>query len=278
MVATPLLSVAGSNPAGLNFDWAFFWHALVRPNSSFLLGFATTIYISIIAMALAIVVGLLLALGRRSRLWPVRVFVSLYIWVVRGTPLLVQLVIVYDGFSAMRLFSFSDVTVLGIDIQGVVQAGIVTLALNEAAYMAEIIRAGIASVGVGQSEAGLSLGMTPGQVMRRIVLPQAVRLIVPPLGNDFNAMMKSTSLLATIGVSELFLNAEEINSLTFRTFEIYSVAALYYLFLTTVWTLVQSTIEARLQSQLGIPRPPTFRQRLLGTGWRPAGGRVRDSA
>ncbi len=275
---TWLANLPVSYAVGLHFDWIFFWHALVRPNSSFLLGFATTIYISIIAMVLAILLGLFLALLRRSRLWPLRAFVGLYIWVVRGTPLLVQLVIVYDGFAALGLFSFNDVTVLGLDIQGVVQAGIVTLAANEAAYMAEIIRAGISSVAIGQSEAGLSLGMTPGQVMRRIVLPQAVRVIIPPLGNDFNAMMKSTSLLATIGVSELFLNAQEINSLTFRTFEIYSVAALYYLALTTLWTLVQSTIESRLQTQVGIQRPPTFRQRLIGVGWRPGSGRLRDSA
>ncbi len=119
------------------------------------------------------------------------------------------------------------------------------LSLNEAAYMAEIIRAGISSVDPGQTEAAKSVGMTYALLMRRIVLPQAARFIIPPLGNEFNAMLKNTTLVSVIGVPELLLTTETLTSATFRVFELYSVVALYYLTLTTLWGFVQSRIERR---------------------------------
>ena len=121
---------------------------------------------------------------------------------------------------------------------------ILALGLNEAAYMAEIIRAGISSVDSGQTEAAKSLGMTYGLLMRRIVLPQAARFVIPPLGNEFNAMLKNTTLVSVIGVPELLLTTETLTSATFRVFELYSVVALYYLTLTTLWGVVQGRIEA----------------------------------
>jgi polar amino acid transport system permease protein len=130
-------------------------------------------------------------------------------------------------------------------IAGNVQAAILALSLNEGAYMAEIIRAGIASVDHGQAEAASSLGMTRGLLMRRIILPQALRLIIPPLGNQFNVMLKNTTLVSIIGVSELLLITETINSATFRTFELYTVVGLYFLTLTTLWGFVQRRIELR---------------------------------
>jgi polar amino acid transport system permease protein len=130
-------------------------------------------------------------------------------------------------------------------IAGNVQAGILALSLNEGAYMAEIIRAGITSVDHGQMEAARSLGMTNGLLMRRIILPQALRLIIPPLGNQFNIMLKNSTLVSIIGVPELLLATETINSATFRTFELYSVVGLYFLTLTTLWGLVQRVIEAK---------------------------------
>jgi polar amino acid transport system permease protein len=111
--------------------------------------------------------------------------------------------------------------------------------------MSEIIRAGIASVDIGQTEAAKSLGMTYGKLMRRIVLPQAARVILPPLGNDFNGMLKNTTLVSVIGVPELLLATQMITSATFRVFELYLVVALYYLTLTTLWGFVQQWIERR---------------------------------
>ncbi|WP_292635736.1 amino acid ABC transporter permease, partial [Mesorhizobium sp.] len=111
--------------------------------------------------------------------------------------------------------------------------------------MAEIIRAGINSVAIGQTEASKSLGMTYGLYMRRIILPQAARVVVPPLGNEFNSMLKNTTLLSVIGVPELLLATQMVTSVTFRVFELYMVVACYYLTLTTLWGFVQQRLESR---------------------------------
>src|SRR5207244_6253446 len=118
--------------------------------------------------------------------------------------LLVQLAFLYFGLSVSGIFRWPALNVFGIQVDGAIQAGIVTLGLNEGAYMAEIVRAGILSIDRGQMEAARSLGMTYGLAMRRIVLPQAARVIIPPLGNEFNSMLKTTSLLIVIGVLELY--------------------------------------------------------------------------
>jgi polar amino acid transport system permease protein len=196
----------------------------------------------------------MVALARRSTFRVLRSVAGFYVWVLRGTPLLVQLVIIFDGLAATDIYTFRDLTFLGITVLASVQAAIVTLALNESAYMSEIIRAGLAAVDVGQNEAALSIGMTPAQSMRYVVVPQAMRFVIPPLGNDFNAMMKSTSVLSVIGVPEMFLITQEISSSTFHTFEIFADAALYYLALTTIWTFIQAWIEVKVDRSWGIER------------------------
>ena len=251
----------------MHFDWSFFAHLLFHPPGTFLIGAWRTIYLSIIAQALGVVLGLVLALWRRSRRLPLRVFASGYIWLVRGTPLLVQAVIIYDGSAALGLYSFGPLSLGVVSVPGVVQAGIVTLALNEGAYMAEIMRAAIDSVDRGQTEAAESLGMRRRQAMRHVVLPQAMRVVIPPLGNEFNNMLKVTSLLSVIGLQELFLAAQDYNSTTFRTFEIFLVTAIYYIIMTTIWSFVQAAIERRLQAKGGdaVASVP-LRQRLFGGG------------
>jgi polar amino acid transport system permease protein len=166
-----------------------------------------------------------------------------YIWIMRGTPLLVQIVFVYTALAAAGIFRFGDVQLGALTIAGNVQAAVVALSLNEGAYMAEIIRAGILSVDPGQTEAAKSLGMTYGLSMRRVILPQAARFVIPPLGNEFNSMLKNTSLVSVIGVQELLLTTNTLVSATFRTFELYLVVATYYLILTTVWGFIQARIE-----------------------------------
>ncbi|WP_258933978.1 ABC transporter permease subunit [Nesterenkonia pannonica] len=138
--------------------------------------------ISAVAMVCAFVLGLVVALMGRSSFLPFTILASLYIWVVRGTPLLVQLVIIYTGLAAAGLYRFEDADFAGIVIQGAVQAAIIGLALNESAYVAEIVRSGLESVERGQHEAALSLGMTPGGAMRRVIVPQAIRIMVPHWG------------------------------------------------------------------------------------------------
>ncbi|MFS0734142.1 amino acid ABC transporter permease [Microbacterium sp. 1P10UB] len=248
----------------MNFDWSYFWASLLTPSPRFLSGLALTVIISVVAMALALVVGLLIALMGRSRIAPLRAFAALYIWIIRGTPLLVQLVIIYTGFAAANVFRFEDQDIVGVLIKGAVQAAIVGLTLNESAYIAEIVRSGLESVDRGQNEAALSLGMTPGRSMREIIVPQAIRVMIPPLGNSFNGLMKSTSVLSVIGVAEMFQIGSTMSSATFKTFEVYIVVALYYLALTTIWTIIQTNIENVLNTRAGLPRAESAWRRLFG--------------
>ena len=248
----------------MRFDWQFFWQSLFTPSDRFLDGLVLTISISVVAMILAIITGLAVALMRRSRFAALRWLAGIYIWAIRGTPLLVQLVLIYTGFAAVGLYQFNDVSLLGLSVKAAVQAAILGLMINESAYIAEIVRAGLDAVPKGQFEAAASLGMKPGKLMRWIIVPQSLRVMVPPLGNSFNGMMKTTSILSVIGVSEMFQVTQSISSATFQTFEIFIVVAIYYLALTTVWTVIQSAIENRLARQVGIEQPVSITQRLLG--------------
>lgn len=245
------------------FDWSFFSDSILHPSDQWMTGLWRTIYISVLAQIGGVVLGLFLALARRSRFAIPRALAAGYVWIVRGTPLLVQLVIVYNGLAATGVYRFQDMTLGSWTLLGVVQAAILTLAINETAYMSEIIRAALDAIDVGQTEAAKALGMTPAVTMRTVLLPQAAKMVIPPLGNEFNLMMKSTSLLSVIGVQEMFLTAQSINSATFKTFEIFAAAAVYYLLLTTIWGFVQAAIERKL----GEPgTTPKFRDRVFGRG------------
>lgn len=229
----------------MNFSWSFFWHYLLQPSSIFLNGLWLTLWISVIAQSLGTLFGLFVALARVSKTRALQVPARVFVWAMRGTPLLVQVVFIYTGLAAANIFRFEDIDLGFITLPGNVQAGILALTLNEAGYMAEIIRAGISSVDLGQAEAAKSLGMTYGLYMRRIILPQAARVVVPPLGNEFNGMLKNTSLLSVIGVPELLLATQMVTSATFRVFELYLVVACYYLALTSLWGFVQQWLERR---------------------------------
>jgi polar amino acid transport system permease protein len=156
------------------------------------------------------------------------------------------------------------VTLGFISLRGAVLAGIVALSINEGAYMSEIVRAGILSVDPGQTEAAKSLGMTYRLTMSRIVLPQALRVIVPPLGNEFNNMLKTTSLLSVIAVEEIFRVAQAANSATFKAFEAFFGVALYYLALTTIWSVIQSRVERRLGVGTAREERPSVWERIFG--------------
>jgi len=182
---------------------------------------------------------------------------------MRGTPLLVQIVFLYTALAAGGIFRFEDIDLGWFVVPGNIQAAIIALGLNEGAYMAEIIRAGIGAVDKGQYEAGRSLGMTFGKLMRRIVLPQAFRVIVPPLGNEFNVMLKNTTLVSVIGVQELLLSTQMVTSATFRVFELYLVVAIYFLMLTTLWGFFQRWLEQRFGQS---DRQPPAAKRMFGRG------------
>jgi polar amino acid transport system permease protein len=227
----------------MHFDWTYFWAQLITPSFAFLDGLGLTVFMSVTAQLLGFIFGLILAFGRLSSNRFLRGAAATYIWVVRGTPLLVQIVFIYSGLAAAGILNFHDITMFGVTFPGNLQAGVLALAVNEAAYMAEIYRAGITAVDRGQFEAAKALGMPPSMMMRHIVLPQAFRIIMLPIGNQFNIMLKNTTLVSVIGVSEMLLVTETINSATFRTFELYSVLAVYFLLLTSLWNLFMGWAE-----------------------------------
>jgi polar amino acid transport system permease protein len=188
---------------------------------------------------------------------------------------IVQIFFVYYGANLLLGITVipNDVNFGLFQMSGAAFAGIIALGVNEGAYMREIIRAGIDAIDKGQMEAARSLGMTSRLAMRRIVLPQAARVIVPPLGNEFNNMLKTTSLLAFIGLTELFQDTEIRYSVNFKPVENFAAVALWYLLLTTIWSLIQARIERKLgASDRGDEIP--MRERFAAA-WSPVGAWAR---
>jgi polar amino acid transport system permease protein len=218
------------------WDWHAFFHYLF---SLYLLkGAGISLALSIAAMIVGLVLGLIAALMRMSPNRAVAMPASFYVWIMRGTPVLVQLIIIYTGLPQ-----------IGITL-GVIPSAIIGLGVNEGAYLAEIFRAGISAVPKGQFEAARAVGLSRAQVMRLVVLPQAIRIIVPPIGNAFNGLMKTSSLASVISMEELLRRTELLVQVQFKVLEIFCIAALYYLVLTTLWGFVQRRIEAHYNRSL----------------------------
>ena len=241
-------------------DWHLVWQRIFHPGNVFWRALWTTVYISVISQVAGVLLGLLAALMRMSSFAPFRWISAIYVLIFRGTPLLVQIFFIYVtvNLPTVHLHLWT--------IPSEALTGILALSLNEGAYMREIIRAGIDAIDQGQMEAAKSLGMRYRLAMRRIILPQAARVIVPPLGNEFNNMMKNSSLLTIIGVYELFSDASQGYSQTFKS-EYWVVVAFWYLMLTTVWTFIQVWIERRL-GKSEVTAGLNFRERLL-LAWDP---------
>jgi len=203
-------------------------------------GALQTILISIASIVLAMVLALISALARISKN-PLAIAVStFYISLIRGTPLYLQVI-----------FFFLALPQMGIYFSGY-WAGVIALGLNYGAYMSEIFRAGILSVGKGQHEAATALGMSSGQKMRHIVLPQALRLAIPPIGNEYIAMLKDSSLVSVTGfVREVLWRAQRVGRANFRNLEALIIAAFFYWMLTLVFTAIQARIEARFEQGEG---------------------------
>lgn len=199
----------------------------------FLIGAKNTIIIAAFSVLFGVVLGTLLALMKQSKIWVLRTISSAYIEFVRGTPLLVQLFIVYYGLP-MNLSA--------------IPAGIVALSFNSGAYVAEIIRAGIGAVDKGQMEAARSLGMTHIESMRYIILPQALRNILPVLGNEFITVIKESSIVSVIGIPEIMYNAETVRGNTFKPFEPLLAAAIIYFVLTYSLSKLVGLTERRLKT------------------------------
>ncbi|HYM83090.1 MAG TPA: amino acid ABC transporter permease [Candidatus Dormibacteraeota bacterium] len=257
---------SGASAGGPKLNWTYFFDTLFRPDDKIRFGLWLTVSIAILSQFIGVVLGTFAALGKMSKVGPIRWIANIYIWLFRGTPLVVQIVLFYFGLSVARIYQWPALSVPGATIDGAIQAGVFALGVNEGAYFAEIVRAGILSIDPGQTEAGKALGMTYGQIMRRIVLPQAARVIVPPLGNEFNNMLKTTSLLVLISVPELYTIVNRKQGNAFAPFEFYLAAAVWYLLMTTIWSVIQSWIERRLAKGTAgaASAGPSLRERLFG--------------
>lgn len=203
------------------------WKSIYQYRQMFFRGWLTTIVISAASLVLSTIIGLFFALARRTGFLPLRYFAQIYVEVVRGTPLLVQILI----------FFYVVADAFGLDNRYVV--GVLTLSFFSGAYISEIIRAGIESVGKSQLESAKAIGLTRSQTYRYVIFPQAFRQTLPPLAGQFASLIKDSSLLSIISISEFTWNAEAINSRTFSTLESYIPLAVGYLILTlpiSLWT------------------------------------------
>ena len=208
----------------------------------FYTGIKWTILISLLSVLFGVIFGALLTLMKRSKfkigkVKPLSIVATAYIEIIRGTPMLLQIMLVYYGFD--QLF--------GIDMKAIT-AGIIAVSLNSAAYVSEIIRAGIDAVDKGQLEAARSLGMNQFMAMKLIIIPQATKNILPAIGNEFVTVIKESSMASVIGVGEIMYSAKVITGKTFRAFEPLIVAAVFYFVITFTLGRVMNYIERRMKA------------------------------
>lgn len=212
----------------------------------FISGAENTIFLAFFTVLLGVVFGTCLALMKLSKNKIARLISTAYIEFIRGTPVMVQLFIIYYGLPYIGV-NFPDVPAFGSNFPDFV-AGIITLAINSAAYVAEIIRAGIQAVDKGQSEAARSLGLTQIMTMRYIIIPQALKNILPALGNEFITVIKESSIVSIIGIHELMYNADTVRGNTFEPFSPLLVAALMYFVMTFTLSKLLGIAERRMKN------------------------------
>ncbi len=197
-------------------------------------GVLRTFQVTVLSIAIALVIGLIAGLGRISRVTIVNRIATVYVEVIRGIPLLVQLFYIY--FALGKFFTLPPLV-----------AAVAAMSVCYGAYMGEIFRAGIQSIPKGQMEAALALGMTRAQALRKVILPQTFRIILPPIGNEFIALLKDSSLVSIIAVSDLLRRGREFASVSFQYFETYTVVALVYLVFTLFFSKAVAVMEKRLE-------------------------------
>jgi polar amino acid transport system permease protein len=278
-----VLVIAASLIRSVVTDKNFQWHVVGQymTDSRVLHGVLDTILLTVVSMVIGILLGVLLAIMRQSPNPLISGASWLYIWFFRGTPLLVQVVFwnfiaaLYPKISLGIPFGPALIHGNANTIITTFVASILALGLNEAAYMAEIVRAGFLSVGEGQGEAAASLGMSRLQIMRHIVLPQAMRVIIPPTGNETISMLKNSSLVSFIGYAELYYEVEQIYGATYQTIPLLIVAAIWYLILTSILYVGQYFIERRYGRGFSRAQRATLGARWLALGRGGAGGAAR---
>ncbi|MFL9874961.1 amino acid ABC transporter permease [Paraburkholderia megapolitana] len=225
-------------------EWSYVARFLTA--RSILTGLANTVVMTILAMALGIVLGVITAVMRLSANPVVQTVARGYVWLFRGTPVILQLLLwfnlalVFPTLGIPGLFEFRTV-----DVMTPFLAALLGLGINQGAYTSEVVRAGMLSVDTGQYEAAKSIGMPRLQALRRVILPQAMRVIVPPIGNELVGMVKLTSLASVIQYAEMLHNAQNIYYANARVMELLIVAAIWYLAVVTVLSLLQTQVERR---------------------------------
>lgn len=245
-----------------DIDYAVTLHYLFDPQ--ILSGVVITLELTVISMLIGLVLGVATALLRGSKNRFLRGIAHLYTWLFRGTPVLVQLLIWFNLALVIPEISFFGLmTVKTNAIMTPFLAAILALGINEGSYMSEIVRSGLLAVDKGQSEAALALGMKHRRVMISVVLPQALRIILPPAGNQLIAMLKTSALAYTISVTELLNGAFRIYTSNYKVIELLFTAAIWYLFLTTVLTLLQAWLERRMNRGYATVGQPSMGKRWL---------------
>ena len=224
------MTIQNKGECKMNFDF----NLVVKSFPLLLEGAAVTVQITALSVAFGLLIGMFAGIARLSNLWALRALAAVYVDFIRGTPLLVQIFLIY----------FALPMILGQRIDPFI-AAITACSINSGAYVAEIFRGGIQSIDKGQMEAGRSLGMTWWQTMRYIILPQAFKRIIPPLGNEFIAMLKDSSLVSVIGFEELTRRGQLIIARTYASFEIWMAVALIYLLMTFAVARLVSRLERR---------------------------------
>lgn len=212
-----------------------FFDLFVQHFPSFMEAMGQTVQITLYALLFATLLGVIFGLMKIS---PNRILSSIantYVWIIRGTPLLVQIYFIYFGIPMATGIPLSEWN-----------AGIITMSLNAGAYMAEIVRGGIQAVDSGQMEAARSLGLSYGKSMRKVVLPQALRMMLPSIINQFIITLKDTSLLSVIGVRELTMNGKIITANNMETIRMWGIVAIYYLVIISLLTLIANKLEGRI--------------------------------
>ena len=204
-------------------------------------GLKLTVITSLVSILIGMVIGLLVCLMKMSKNIVLRAIAGIYIWIIRGTPMLVQAFIVFFGVPQVVRMFVSDFKFTALT------AGIITLSLNAGAYLAEIYRGGIMAVPKGQTEAARSLGLSQGQAMRKVVLPQAIKFSIPSLVNQFIITIKDTSILSAIGMAELVNKAKTYVGSTYTFFETYLVVAAMYLVIISILMIISNYIEKKLK-------------------------------
>lgn len=214
-----------------------FLELLQKSLPSLISGLGVTIKIAFFAIILAIVLGLIFGLMSISKFKILKAISTIYVYIVRGTPLMIQAMFVYFGLGQALGVRFDPVL-----------AGIVILGINAGAYLSEIFRSGIEAVDKGQLEAARSLGLSQVMAMKKVILPQAIKIMIPSLMNQFIIAIKDTSILSVISIRELMQSGQIIVGTTYKAFEIYGVVAMMYLVLITILTLLSKAVERRLAS------------------------------